>query len=119
MKPPRERTTMVTPTQLRNWPLPAGAESKYQRGRVIVIGGARKTPGGALLAGTAALRVGAGRLTLAVGESVAVPLAVAIPEAGVVGLAETLNGSVRGGDLDLLADELSAADAAVKRSEER
>ena len=113
MKPPRERITTVTPSQLRNWPLPEGAESKYQRGRVVVIGGARKTPGGALLAGTAALRVGAGRLTLAVGESVAVPLAVAIPEAGVVGLAETPNGSVRGGDLDLLADELSAADAVV------
>jgi hydroxyethylthiazole kinase-like uncharacterized protein yjeF len=98
---------------LRDWPLPAGGDSKYARGQVVVVGGARKAPGGALLAGTAALRVGAGRLTLGVGASVAVPLAVAVPEAGVVGLPETSTGAVRGGDLDPLADELRDADAVV------
>ena len=108
-----ERTSTLTPALLRDWPLPAGADSKYDRGQVVVIGGARKSPGGALLAGVAALRVGAGRLTLGVGASVAVPLAVAVPEAGVVGLAETPAGAVRGGDLDALADELGEADAVV------
>lgn len=113
MSPPNERSVTLTPALLRDWALPAGAESKYDRGQVVVIGGARKSPGGALLAGLAALRVGAGRLTLGVGASVAVPLAVALPEAGVVGLAETPTGSVRGGDLDVLADELRDADAVV------
>src|SRR5687767_11781290 len=90
------RPELVTPTLLRNWPLPGGGSSKEDRGSVLVIGGARKTPGAALLAGLAALRAGAGRLTLGVAESAATQLAIALPEAGVVGLAETPAGSVRG-----------------------
>ncbi len=86
----------VTPTLLRDWPLPGGGSGKDDRGSVLVIGGARKTPGAALLAGVAALRAGAGRLTLAVAESVAVQLAVALPEAGVLGLPETAAGTVVG-----------------------
>jgi ADP-dependent NAD(P)H-hydrate dehydratase len=111
--PPPSDTTTLTPALLRDWSLPAGAESKYARGQVVVIGGARKSPGGVLLAGTAALRVGAGRLTLGVAESVAVPLAVAVPESGVVGLAETPAGAVRGTALDDVTDELGDADAVI------
>jgi hydroxyethylthiazole kinase-like uncharacterized protein yjeF len=80
---------------------------------VLVIGGARKTPGAALLAGVAALRAGAGRLTLAVAESVAVPLAVAFPEAGVLGLPETTAGTVVGSAAGSLAAELETADAVL------
>jgi hydroxyethylthiazole kinase-like uncharacterized protein yjeF len=104
---------ILTPTLLRGWALPSGAESKYDRGRIVVIGGARHTPGAALLAGTAALRVGAGRLSMGVAESAAVALAVAMPEAGVIGLAESPTGSVRGGNLEPLRDEILAADALV------
>ena len=85
-------------------PLPEPGSSKRDRGDVLVVGGARKTPGAAALTGIAALRVGAGRLTLAVAESVAGALAVALPEAGVIGLTETHNGSVAGASADLLAD---------------
>lgn len=101
----------VTPTLLRGWPLPGGGSGKDDRGSVLVVGGARKTPGAALLAGVAALRSGAGRLTLAVAESTAVQLAVAFPESGVVGLPETARGSVKGSGASLLADEVGAADA--------
>jgi hydroxyethylthiazole kinase-like uncharacterized protein yjeF len=80
---------------------------------VLVIGGARKTPGAALLAGVAALRAGAGRLTLAVAESVAVPLAIALPEAGVLGLPETTTGTVVGSAAGSLAAELETADAVL------
>lgn len=45
------RTEVITPNLLRDWPLPSGADSKYARGNVVVVGGARKTPGGVLLAG--------------------------------------------------------------------
>lgn len=103
----------VTPTLLRNWPLPGGGSGKDDRGSVLVIGGARRTPGAALLAGTAALRSGAGRLTLAVAESTAVHVAVAFPEAGVVGLAETETGSVRGSAASALAGELEKAAAVL------
>jgi len=103
-------TVQLTPTLLRGWPLPGGGSGKDDRGSVLVVGGARKTPGAALLAGVAALRSGAGRLTLAVAESTAVQLAVAFPETGVVGLPETTHGSVKGSGASLLADEAGAAD---------
>ena len=103
----------VTPTLLRGWPLPPTGSGKLERGTVLVIGGSRKTPGAVLLAGTAALRAGAGRLTLAVAESAAVALAVAMPEAGVVGLPETSSGSVRSTAHEALKPELDAADAVL------
>jgi ADP-dependent NAD(P)H-hydrate dehydratase len=74
---------------------------------VLVIGGARKTPGAAALTGIAALRVGAGRLTVAVAESVAGAFAVSFPEAGVIALPETSHGAVAGHrGADAVADEL-------------
>ena len=103
--------TLVTPSLLREWPLPAPGEDKYSRGSVLVIGGARATPGASLLAGTAALRAGAGKLTLAVAESVAVQVAVALPECGAMGLPETADGSVTGEGLDRISSYLDRADA--------
>jgi ADP-dependent NAD(P)H-hydrate dehydratase len=105
--------TVVTPQLLRAWPLPAPGSSKGSRGRVLIIGGARRTPGAAQLAGRAALRVGAGVLTFAVAASVAVPVAVAVPEAGAVGLPEDDAGSVTGEGLDILTSDLERADAVL------
>ena len=95
-----QQATLITPRLLQDWPLPAPSGSgKSSRGDVWVIGGARGTPGAAMLAGTAALRVGAGRLTLAVAESVAVAVAVAIPECGITPVAGDLGRvSAWGGD---------------------
>lgn len=104
---------LVTPSLLRDWPLPAAGEDKYSRGSVLVIGGARATPGAALLSGAAALRAGAGKLTLAVAESVAVHLGVALPECGAVGLPETPGGSVTAEGLDRIAPYLDGADAVL------
>jgi ADP-dependent NAD(P)H-hydrate dehydratase len=103
----------LTPVLLRAWPLPSVGDSKYSRGDVLVVGGAARTPGAAQLAGLAALRVGAGRLTLAVADQVAVPMAVAVPEAGVIGLPQTQQGSVLGADLSMLEDTLGSADVVV------
>jgi ADP-dependent NAD(P)H-hydrate dehydratase len=107
------RAELVTPTLLRDWPLPGGGSGKDDRGTVLVVGGARMTPGAALLAGVAALRSGAGRLTVAVAESVAVQLAVALPEAGVLGLPETGSGSVAGSGASALTGEVASADAVL------
>ncbi|RIJ51487.1 NAD(P)H-hydrate dehydratase, partial [Clavibacter lycopersici] len=60
---------VVTPAALREWALPQATGSKYGRGQVVVVGGALRSPGAAMISGLAALRVGAGRLTLAVGAS--------------------------------------------------
>lgn len=97
----------------RRWPLPAPGSSKHARGDVVIVGGARKTPGAAILAGISALRVGAGRITLCVAESVASATAVALPECGVVALQESRTGSITGRGLDALAGELASADVAL------
>ncbi|GIE82900.1 ADP-dependent (S)-NAD(P)H-hydrate dehydratase [Actinoplanes philippinensis] len=84
--PNRSEERVVTPGLLRDWPLPSPTGDKTSRGTVLVIGGARCTPGAVLLAGVAAMRAGAGRLQLAVAEESAVPLSISVPEAKVVGL---------------------------------
>ena len=66
---------------------------KEGRGSVLVIAGSREVPGAALLAGVAALRAGAGKLAIATAASVAIPLAIAVPEARVIGLPEQDDGS--------------------------
>jgi ADP-dependent NAD(P)H-hydrate dehydratase len=104
---------IVTPALLRDWPLPDPGGSKHGRGRVLVVGGAAKTPGAAMLAGVAALRVGAGHLQLAVARSAAVPMAVAIPESGVIGLPEAAGGSVSGNGAGQLASALSGVDTVL------
>jgi hydroxyethylthiazole kinase-like uncharacterized protein yjeF len=77
---------VVTAGALRGWPLPQPSGSKNSRGRVLVVGGGASTPGAAMLAGIAALRVGAGVLALAVARPVAAAVAAAVPEASVTGL---------------------------------
>jgi ADP-dependent NAD(P)H-hydrate dehydratase len=70
---------------LRSWPLPIDDEGdKYSRGTVLIIGGSVMTPGAVLLAGRAALRMGAGRLQIATVGEVALAVAVALPEAKVL-----------------------------------
>ncbi len=103
---------VVTPALLRDWPLPAAGESKYSRGQVVVIGGAARTPGAAMLAGLAALRVGAGRLTLAVADSVAAQVAVAVPESGVVPLDE-VDEHVAGRSIEAAKADIKGADAVL------
>ncbi|WP_411721008.1 NAD(P)H-hydrate dehydratase [Mycetocola sp.] len=104
---------MITPNSLRGWPLPEAGDSKYGRGQVIVVGGAQRSPGAVMLSGLAALRVGAGRLTLAVAASVATAVAVAVPECGVVPLDETADGHVGGAGVDAAERDLSGADAVL------
>jgi hydroxyethylthiazole kinase-like uncharacterized protein yjeF len=93
---PSPSEQVITPRLLREWPLPDPQGGKEARGTVLVVGGSRVTPGAVLLAGVAALRAGAGRLQLAVTSTTAAALSIAVPEAKVVGLPETDDGSVSG-----------------------
>lgn len=81
---------------LREFPLPEVPEdsSKEDRGRLLVIAGSRELAGAALLAGIAALRAGAGKLQIGTAESISAQLAVAAPEARVIGYPETDEGCV-------------------------
>lgn len=75
-------------------PVPAGDAAKDDRGHALVVGGSAETAGGVLLAGLAALRVGAGRVRLATVASAKDSLMAAIPEGRVVGLPETDGGAI-------------------------
>jgi len=100
----------LTPSLLRGWPLPAPGGDKHSRGNVLVVGGAASTPGAVMLAGLAALRVGAGRLQMAVAESAAMTVAVAVPEAAVTPLAQNPAGSVLGSGAQPLESSLQGTD---------
>jgi ADP-dependent NAD(P)H-hydrate dehydratase len=110
-----KRPRTITPALLRGWPLPApeGERGKEDRGRVLVVGGSRRVPGAAVLAGVAALRAGAGTLQIATSASVAPSVAVAIPEAYVVGLREDRHGEIARRAGRALRDELARCDAVV------
>jgi ADP-dependent NAD(P)H-hydrate dehydratase len=86
----------VTLALLRAWPLPsvADSDSKEDRGRVLVVGGSIQVPGGVLLAATAALRAGAGKLQVATVKDAASALAIAIPEALVMPLPCNTRGDI-------------------------
>lgn len=89
-------TAIVDDALLRSWPLPMPSchDGKEERGRVLVIAGSREMPGAVILAATAALRAGAGKLAIATGASVAPLVAMAIPESRVIALPETAVGGI-------------------------
>jgi hydroxyethylthiazole kinase-like uncharacterized protein yjeF len=93
---PEQKPTTVDDALLRRWPLPMPSDDgdKEERGRLLVIGGSRQMPGAVILAATAAMRAGAGKLAIATGGSVAQLVALAIPESRVIGLAETGDGGI-------------------------
>ena len=112
MSPAEAKPQRLTARLLRSMPLPEPDGGKEQRGRVLVIGGSRRVPGAALLAGTGAMRVGAGKLQMATADDVALPLAVAMPEALVLGLPVDAQGEIVRGSA-ALDQALDGCDAAL------
>jgi hydroxyethylthiazole kinase-like uncharacterized protein yjeF len=108
-------TFVITGEALKSNPLPEpDAESdKNQRGRVLVIAGSVAVPGGALLAGTAALRAGAGKLQIATVQRIALQLGLALPEALVVALPETPDGDIAPEAADALLERVAKCDAVL------
>lgn len=104
----------VSRTTLRNWPIPEPTEGsgKEGRGRVLVIGGTQTVPGAVRLAGEAALRAGAGKLQVGAPAGAATSLAVAMPEAKVVGIRTNASGNLMGLSKALIED-LAEADSVL------
>lgn len=99
------RSTPLDRSALDAHPLPPVIDGdKESKGRILVVAGSREVPGAALLCATAAMRAGAGKLRIATAYTVAEQVAVAMPEAMVVGLPE----DGRGGFAERSADELGA-----------
>ncbi|HSV61587.1 MAG TPA: NAD(P)H-hydrate dehydratase [Variovorax sp.] len=111
MKEPRPRRLRAA--ALARWPLPmpqADAD-KDARGHVLVVAGSQEIPGSALLASVAVLRAGAGKVTIAAPASIATALAMAIPEARVIAMAQARSGAPLASGcqvLGLLAPQIDA-----------
>lgn len=103
----------VTPELLRSWPLPSPEGGKEARGRTLIIGGSKQTPGAVLLAAEAALRSGAGKLQVATAAAVAAHVAVALPEALVQWLPETPSGALDPAGVEDLTDLVRDASAVL------
>ena len=100
---------------LCRWPLPAPdpGGDKDTRGAVLVIAGSREMPGAAVLAATAALHAGAGKLIVATAASVAAQVGVSVPEARVLGLNETRAGGLSRSSLTVMAEVLEDVGAVL------
>jgi NAD(P)H-hydrate epimerase len=68
--------------------------NKGTYGRVLIIGGSRGKSGAAAMAGQAALRAGAGLVTVATAESALPMIAMSMPELMTEALAETSEGTI-------------------------
>lgn len=107
------RALLLTPSVLRRFALPQPDEEgdKEERGRVLVVGGATEMPGAVILAATAALRAGAGKLQIATGRSISQLVATAIPEARVFALPETGRGAVAVSAAETIVEHASRVQA--------
>jgi ADP-dependent NAD(P)H-hydrate dehydratase len=103
----------LTPAVLRNWPLPQPGfdGDKEARGHLLLVAGSAEMPGAAILAGDAALRAGAGKLTIATAASVAPHVGAVIPEARVIALGETAAHGFQADSMRRLGDLPGKADA--------
>ncbi len=100
---------------LSRWPLPVSDEDSEneERGRVLAIGGAVSMPGAIILSSTAVLRSGAGKLQIATCRSIASAVAVAVPEALMVGLPETEAGGIDPAAAKQLAPKINTMDVVL------
>ncbi len=98
----------VTPQLLRSMPLPGTDKDtdKNSRGTVVIAGGSMTSPGGVVLSGLAALRAGAGKVSLSVPRPLASGIAISFLEAGVYPFAAERDGTPRPG---LASREIFAA----------
>jgi hydroxyethylthiazole kinase-like uncharacterized protein yjeF len=107
------RDTVVTPSVLRDWPLPDPYGDKYDKGGMLVVGGGAQTPGAVLLAAEAGLRVGAGKVRVATVRSTAPVLATVVPEAFVEGLPEEEDGDIAPEAAEQILELAGSADAVL------
>jgi hydroxyethylthiazole kinase-like uncharacterized protein yjeF len=106
--------TALTKAELQKHSLPLVSEgTKDAHGRLLVVAGSRNTPGSAALTAIAALRSGCGKVSIATVESMAPHIALAVPEALVLGLAETRDGAFARSAIRTVADRAGEFDAVV------
>jgi hydroxyethylthiazole kinase-like uncharacterized protein yjeF len=108
------RCQALTRTELKRHPLPPITEGdKNSHGKLLIIAGTRDIPGPAMITATAAMRAGAGKITIATVRSVAPQLGMAVPEAMIVAMAEGRDGGFARSSIGPLAKLAEDCDAIV------
>lgn len=104
----------LTRAALKKFPLPPVVDGdKETKGRILVIAGSRQVAGAALLTATAAMRAGAGKLRLVTVDDLAIPTALAMPEAMVVGLPGASDGGFTRGAVRQIREQAEGVDVVV------
>ena len=108
---PSKGTAIVAPATIRQW-LPARSLDAHKGtfGRALIVAGSVNYTGAALLAATAAVRAGAGLVTLAIPNLLHTAIVPALPEATYILLPHTL-GVLDGRAMALLAEKFEGEDA--------
>src|SRR2546423_5476564 len=86
-------------------PMRVPDSNKGTYGKVLIIGGSRGKTGAAAMAGQAALRAGAGLVTVATAESVLPIIAISMPELMTEALAETSQGTIANQSVSALMND--------------
>ncbi len=109
-----KRPRALTAAELKRHPLPpVEGGSKDDRGKLLIVGGSREVAGAPIITAAAAMRAGAGKVTIATVESAARLIAIAVPEARVIGLAEARDGAFARSAVPRLAELAKDYDAIV------
>ncbi|MFP5262281.1 MAG: NAD(P)H-hydrate dehydratase [Blastocatellia bacterium] len=100
---------------LRDWPLPQPHPQgdKEERGRLLLVGGSPQMPGAIILAATAALRAGAGKVQVATCAGVAQNVAGALLEGRVFAMPETKGGGIAPAAADSIIERAVEADSVL------
>jgi ADP-dependent NAD(P)H-hydrate dehydratase len=108
------RPKALTLAELKRHPIPPVKEGdKNAHGRLLVIAGTRDIAGAAMICATAAMRAGAGKISIATTASVAPQLGMAVPEALVMAMAEARDGGLARSAVAKLAALAPTYDAIV------
>lgn len=107
-----EVSSILDAAWLRRHPLPVHPEGtdKNSRGRVMLVGGSLRVPGGLILTALAAFRAGAGKVQMGLPEPLAIPTGIAMPEAGIFALPHE-EGEIA--DASALVERLDGCDCMV------
>jgi NAD(P)H-hydrate epimerase len=98
------KLNLIQPHEL---PVRVADSNKGTYGRVLIIGGSRGKTGAAAMAGQAALRSGAGLVTVATAESVLPMIAISMPELMTEALKETSEGTIANQSVSALTKDKS------------
>ncbi len=104
----------LTRAELDRHPLPpVVAANKDAHGRLLIVGGTRRTPGSVVIAAIAAMRAGSGKVSIATIDSMAPHVAMAITEALVIGLPEGRDGGPARSSIRAIIELVADVDAVV------